>query len=84
MVASQEPTEGFTMHEALTNSQVALLCDIGERHLSTLSHDDKSELENLLSQGYVEFDGSDPERRVKLTAKANEFLSSRGAGLNEA
>ena len=37
------------MSEELTNSQIALLCDIGEFHLPELSSDQKRDLERLIS-----------------------------------
>ena len=41
------------MSDALTNSQIALLCDIGELHLPKLTGDQKRDLEQLISGGYV-------------------------------
>ena len=72
------------MSDNLTNSQVALLCDIGECHLSKLTSDQKSDLERLVSGGYAEPTDSHPGSTFKLTAKGGEFLGERGAGLNEA
>ena len=37
------------MSEELTNSQIALLCDIGEFHLPEHSSDQKRDLERLIS-----------------------------------
>ena len=72
------------MSDDLTNSQIALLCDIGESNLPKLTGDQKSDLEWLLSEGYVEPTKSHPGSLFKLTAKGDEFLGERGAGLNEA
>ena len=72
------------MSDDLTNSQIALLCDIGECDLSELTGDQKNDLELLLSEGYVEPTESHPGSNFKLTAKGGEFLGKRGAGLNEA
>jgi hypothetical protein len=72
------------MSDNLTNSQVALLCDIGECNLSELTSDQKSDLERLVSGGYVEPTDSHPGSTFKLTAKGGAFLGERGAGLNEA
>jgi hypothetical protein len=71
------------MSDDLTNSQIALLCDIGEHDLSTLTGDQKRDLEWLISGGYVEPTESHPGSPFKLTAKGNAFLGERGAGLNE-
>jgi hypothetical protein len=72
------------MSDDLTNSQVALLCDIGEWHLSRLTDDQKSDLERLISEGYAEPTESHPGSHFRLTAKGGQYLGLRGAGLNEA
>jgi hypothetical protein len=73
------------MSEDLTNSQVELLCEIGEYDdLSRLTGDQKRDLEQLLLSGYVTPTASHPGSAFMLTAKGDEFLSERGAGLNEA
>jgi hypothetical protein len=72
------------MSEDLTNSEIALLCDIGELHLSKLAGDQKRDLERLISGGYVEPTESHARSAFMLTAKGVEFLGKRGAGLNEA
>jgi hypothetical protein len=72
------------LSDGLTNSQIALLCDIGEFHLPKLTSDQKRDLEQLISRGYVG-PTEDHDRSVfMLTAKGIEFLGKRGAGLNEA
>ena len=72
------------MSDDLTNSQVALLCAIGECHEARLTDDQKSDLERLISEGYAEPTESHPGSHFKLTAKGGHFLGVRGAGLNEA
>ena len=72
------------MSDELTNSQIAVLCDIGEYDPLNLTGDKKSDLERLVSEGYVEPTASHPGSAVKLTAKGGVFLAMRGAGLNEA
>jgi hypothetical protein len=69
------------MSHELTDDQIALLCGIGEFDPSKQTVDKKSDLERLISGGYVELAGSRPA--YKLTAKGNKFLGERGAGLNE-
>ena len=71
------------MPDNLTNSQIALLCSIGERDPSKLSPQDAQELERLRAEGYVEPAGDKPGPAMKLTAKGVAFLGERGAGLNE-
>jgi hypothetical protein len=78
------------MFDDLTNSQIALLCDIGEFKLPELTSDQKRDLERLVTGGYAEPTASvEPtESHVgsafTLTAKGLEFLGQRGATLNEA
>jgi hypothetical protein len=72
------------MPDDLTNSQVALLCDIGECHEHKLTSDQKKDLERLISEGYAEPTESHPGSHFKLTAKGGQFLGERGAGLSEA
>ena len=72
------------MSDDLTDSEIALLCDIGEYDLSKATADQKRGLERLLSEGYVEPTPGHPGSAFKLTAKGAEFLGHRGAGLNEA
>jgi hypothetical protein len=72
------------MSDELTDDQIALLGDIGECGLSKLTEDKKSDLERLISGGYVRATDSHSGSAAKLTAKGVEFLGERGAGLNEA
>jgi hypothetical protein len=72
------------MSDDLTNSQIALLCAIGEADPSKLSGDHTRDLEELISEGYVVPTDRHPGSSFKLTAKGAEFLGERGAGLNEA
>lgn len=70
--------------EELTNSQIALLCDIGE--LDPVRADDagKADLARLVSGGFVEPAPRQPGPAYRPTAKGVAFLGERGAGLNEA
>jgi len=72
------------MSDDLTNSQIALLCDIEERDLLEADGDTKRDLERLISAGYIESKAGDPGSPFKLTAKGAAFLGEHGAGLNEA
>jgi hypothetical protein len=81
--SSVEP-ETMELPDDLTNSQIALLCDIGEFDLPKLTSDQKRDLEQLISGGYVGPTESHPRSAFMLTAKGIEFLGKRGAGLNEA
>jgi hypothetical protein len=81
--SSVEP-ETMELPDDLTNSQIALLCDIGEFDLPKLTSDQKRDLEQLISGGYVGPTESHPRSAFMLTVKGIEFLGKRGAGLNEA
>ena len=70
------------MPNELTDSQTALLCDVGEFDLSKASAEQKRDLEQLLAGGYVEHE-KHAQFPFKLTAKGAAFLGERGAGLNE-
>jgi hypothetical protein len=72
------------MSDELSDTQIALLCDIEEHHLSKLTGDKKRDLEQLLLAGYAEPVRGDPGSTFKLTVKGSTFLSERGVGLNEA
>jgi hypothetical protein len=72
------------LSDDLTNSQIALLCNIGEFDLPKLTSDQKRDLERLVTGGYVGPTGSHPRSAFMLTPKGIEFLGKRGAGLNEA
>lgn len=72
------------MFDDLTDSQIALLCGIGEYDHSESATDKKRDLERLISEGYVQATADHPGSAFELTAKAVAFLGERGAGLNEA
>jgi hypothetical protein len=72
------------MSDDLTNSQVELLCEIGECDPLQLTGDQKRDLELLLSAGYVTPKATHPGSPFIVTAKGMQFLGERGAGLNEA
>jgi hypothetical protein len=72
------------MSDDLTNSQVALLCGIGEYNHSESGTEKKCDLERLIADGYVQPTAHHPGSIFELTAKAIAFLGERGAGLNEA
>jgi hypothetical protein len=72
------------MSEDLTNSQIALLCGIGEYDHSESASDKKRDLGLLISGGYVRPTADHPGAAFELTAKGIAFLGERGAGLNEA
>jgi hypothetical protein len=80
----QERNRDNELSDDLTNTQIALLCDIGEFELPKLTSDQKRDLERLISGGYVGPTESHPGSAFMLTAKGIEFLGKRGAGLNEA
>lgn len=70
----------------LSDSAIALLCEIWEFELEEASPEQKSHLNELLSKGFVEIDNDAqlPDERYRVTEKAMRFISERGGGLNEA
>jgi hypothetical protein len=72
------------MPDDLSDTQTAVLCDIGEYDINKASDEQKRDLEYLISGGYVERTEGQPGAPFKPTAKGAAFLSERGAGLNEA
>ena len=70
------------MPEQLTDSQTALLCDIGEYDIAKATDAQKRDLDRLVSGGYVAPAQGRPS--FKPTAKGVDYLGQRGAGLNEA
>jgi hypothetical protein len=72
------------MSDDLTNSQIALLCGIGEYDHAESGSEKKRDLERLIAEGYVQPTADHPGSVFELTAKAIELLGERGAGLNEA
>ena len=71
------------MSSDLSDSQIALLCDIEDHDLSKAPADKRRDLERLISGGYVESAGGGRGAALRLTAKGVDFLGERGAGLNE-
>ncbi len=72
------------MSDDLTNSQMALLCDIAEYDLEKATDEQKRDLHRLLSDGYVEPSEGRPRASFQPTSKGMNYLGERGAGLNEA
>jgi hypothetical protein len=72
------------MSDDLTDTQIAILCDVEEHDLSKIIGDKRRDLERLLVEGYVEPKNGSPGSRLQLTAKGLALLGDRGAGLNEA
>ena len=67
----------------LTDTQIALLCDIGEMDPLKTSDVQKRDLTLLVAEDFLTRSHSRPGAEFKLTAKGAEFLGERGAGLNE-
>ena len=72
------------MAEGLTDSQIALLCALGEYNELKASDAQKGDLQRLVDGGYVDVVKGNSGSRFRPTATAMEFLGERGAGLNEA
>lgn len=80
-LSGDTPAQG-EQASVLSNAQIELLAEIGERDLSDLRDDKRQCLEQLLAGGYIA--RLESPSRFKLTVKGTNFLSERGAGLNEA
>ncbi|HRF08462.1 MAG TPA: hypothetical protein PL193_07445 [Xanthobacteraceae bacterium] len=72
--------------DIISDAQVSLLVDIGQKAPLDLSSEKRRLVEALLTAGFITpSDENDAELApYELTAKAERFLSERGAGLNEA
>ena len=70
----------------ISDTQIALLADIGQKAPLHLNAEKRMALEALITAGFVTpSDESDAEvAPYELTAKAQRLLSERGAGMNEA
>jgi hypothetical protein len=74
------PTDSTPVTPELTDEEVSILRDI-ERG-SAIKPNREPTIKSLIARGFVALAG-DPLRRTKLTTRAQEILSERGAGLNE-
>jgi hypothetical protein len=73
------------MPRSLSDSDISLLCDIGDTFPDTLTAEKRSRLERLIARGFLEAAPADKApSKYQLTAKATKILTERGVGLNEA
>jgi hypothetical protein len=69
----------------LSDSDISLLCDIGDSFPAKLSAEKRARLERLIERGFVEQASAAREpAKYQLTAKATKILTERGVGLDEA
>ncbi len=68
----------------MTDTQLALLCDIGEYEPDKAGDATRLDLERLVSGGFVERANNRPGSAYQPTAKGVAYVTERGAGLNEA
>jgi hypothetical protein len=69
----------------LSDSDISLLCDIGDTFPDTLSAEKRARLERLIARGFVEAAPADKApAKYQLTPKATKILTERGVGLHEA
>jgi hypothetical protein len=66
---------------SLSDQEIATLCDVDAGGKVSDAH--KHLLAGLIANGFVEVAGDETTAKYKLTAKAQQILSERGAGLNE-
>jgi hypothetical protein len=84
MTQSSDPAPPRT-EETLSKSDIALLCDIGALSSATPDAEQARRTERLMAEGFVEpASAKTAPAKYQLTAKAQKFLTERGAGLNEA
>jgi len=70
---------------ALSDADIAMLCDIGAFSPLEADADRIQRLRRLIAGGFVEpAERTQAPAKYQLTAKAQKFLAERGAGLNEA
>jgi hypothetical protein len=71
--------------ESLSDSDISLLCDIGDAFPDTLTAEKRARLERLIARGFVEAaPANKAPAKYQLTPKATKILTERGVGLNEA
>lgn len=68
----------------LSDTQIALLCDIGQANTFRASDENEQDVAHLMQAGYVRLTDGGGRQTLQLTEKASDFLSARGATLNEA
>lgn len=80
--APQSPTK---VDNEPSNSAIALLCQINEFTPDEASAEQKTHLQELIDGGFVEIDPhpSRADTRYKPTRRGVDFLSMRGASMNE-
>lgn len=85
---SAPATNGGGDPEHLSDEDIALLSDIGGTTALMEDEATAARIARLIAQGFVRRDDERAKQGLKdglrLTRKAEDFLVSRGAGLNEA
>ena len=77
--------ENRSAHTEVSDSDIALLCDIGGSSSATSSAEKRARLESLIARGFVDAASADKApAKYQLTGKAMKVLTDRGVGLNEA
>ncbi len=72
------------MSDDPSDSQIALLCDIGQSSRYVPPDERRPDIEHLKQMGYVEIVQDEQQAAtLQLTKKATTLLSARGATLNE-
>ncbi len=71
-----------TLAERLSNRDISILCDVGQTPGKIFSGPKRDDLRRLIDEGFVK--RCDDEAEIyTLTAKGQQALGDRGAGLNE-
>jgi hypothetical protein len=67
---------------AITDREIAILCDVAERHAGFFNAEKREILDQLVGRGFVE--RSDRDSEFVLSGMAGQLLAERGVGLCEA
>lgn len=71
------------MSDDPSDSQISLLCDIGQSSRYVPPDERRADIERLKVTGYLEIVDGLQQATLQLTKKATTLLSARGATLNE-
>lgn len=71
------------MADELSDTQISLLCDIGQAYRYNVAQNHQDDISYLQQAGYLEIVHENNEPVLQLSKKATDFLSARGATLNE-
>jgi predicted transcriptional regulator len=68
--------------DALTDQEIAILCDVVEGSHANWSAEKRKVLDELMAKGFVVSPDQNSSATYELTAKARQLLAERGVGLS--